>query len=83
MTLEEYLEAAIEVAIDENDCPHTSDADIRYYMMEEHKEFMYGQFKFPAAKIDASDPNYWSKTIFEWNWDDVVEEADHYSQPFK
>ena len=81
MTLEEYLEAAIEVAIDENDCPHTSDADIRYYMMEEHKALMVDMLK--RSKLDASDPNYWSKTIFEWNWDDVVEEADHYSQPFK
>ena len=81
MTHEEYLEAAIEVAIDENDCPHTSDADIRYYMMEEHKAFMVDMLK--RSKPDTSDPNYWSKTIFEWNWDDVVEEADHYSQPFK
>ena len=81
MTLEEYLEAAIEVAIDENDCPHTSDADIRYYMMEEHKAFMVDMLK--RSKPDTADPNYWSKTIFEWNWDDVVEEADHYSQPFK
>ena len=47
MTLEEYLEAAIEVAIDENDCPHTSDADIRYYMMA----VSYTHLTLPTKRI--------------------------------
>ena len=34
------LEERIEVAIAENDCPHTTDADIRYYMMEDHKAML-------------------------------------------
>ena len=56
MTLEEYLEAAIEVAIDENDCPHTSDADIRYYMIEDHK-----------AMLRRTRPDYWSNLGLEWD----------------
>ena len=51
MTLDERIEAAIA----ENDCPHTTDADIRYYMIEDHK-----------AMLRRTRPNYWSNTSLEW-----------------
>ena len=63
MTLEEYIEAAIEVAIDENDCPHTSDADIRYYMIEDHKAMLRRTRPQDLEWIDFSDTVVTSQTF--------------------
>ena len=57
------LEKRIEAAIAENDCPHTTDADIRYYMaaswinecIEDHK-----------AMLRRTRPDYWSNNSLEW-----------------
>ena len=50
------LEKRIEAAIAENDCPHTTDADIRYYMIEDHK-----------AMLRRTRPDYWSNLGLEWD----------------
>jgi hypothetical protein len=51
------LEKRIEAAIAENDCPHTTDADIRYYMMEDHKAMLRLRRTMPQDLewIDFSD----------------------------
>ena len=50
------LEKRIEAAIAENDCPHTTDADIRSSIIEDHK-----------AMLRRTRPDYWSNLGLEWD----------------
>ena len=49
------LEKRLEGAIAENDCHHTTDADIRYYMIEDHKAMLRRTRPQDLEWIDFSD----------------------------
>ena len=63
------LEKRIEAAIAENDCPHTTNEDIRSSIIEDHK-----------AMLRRTKPDYWSNLGLEW---DDFSETVITSQTFK
>ena len=57
------LEKRIEAAIAENDCPHTTDADIRSSIIEDHKAMLRRTRPQDLEWIDFSDTVVTSQTF--------------------